>query len=177
MYSIVLAMVLAPGNVAPAADLETEIRELKRSIAELREEQNQARIDALKMVIVGLRERITDDKLDELRRDIHVLRHEHEMFHASRMMFHMPPADHHFGRATISVEVPSGATFVVNDKEVPVPAVNSWFVSPPLEPGKDYFYDCKVTVTRDGKPVTKIKRVRIHAGELVRINYEEMESR
>lgn len=179
MYSIVLAMALAPGNAAPAADLETELQDLKRSIAALREEQTQARIDELKLVIVGLRERITDAKLDELRRDVFALRHEHEMFHAhaTRMMYHMPLAERELDRATIAVEVPSGASFVVNDKEIAVPAVNPVFVTPRLEPGKDYFYDCKVTVSRDGKNATKTKRVKVRAGELIRINYDDMEAR
>lgn len=179
MYSIVLAMVLAPGNAAPAADLETEIQDLKRSIAALREEQTQARIDELKLVIAAQRERLTDAKLDELRRDVFALRHEDEMFHAhaARMMYHMPSAERELDRATITVEVPSGASFVVNDKEIQVPPVNPVFVTPRLEPGKDFFYDCKVTVSRDGKNVTKTKRIKVRAGELIRINYDDMEAR
>lgn len=176
MYSIVLAMALAPGNVGPAADINEEISDLKRAIAELRENQKETRIDELKLVVASLRQRLTDQKLDELRRDVLALRHEDEMFHAARMMYHMPPAGHDLGRATIAVEVPSGASFVVNNKEIAVPAVNPVFVTPQLEPGKDYFYDCKVTVSRDGKNVTKTKRVKVRAGELIRINYDDMES-
>jgi uncharacterized protein (TIGR03000 family) len=175
MYSIVMAMALVPGSAAPAGDINDDIRDLKRSVAALREEQTQARVDELKLVIAGLRQRITDDKLDELRRDLIALRHEDAMLHAA-VMVHMPP-HHAIDRATIAVEVPADATFIVNDKEVPVPAVSPVFVSPPLQPGKDYFYDCKVTVKRDGKTVTKIKRVKVCAGETVHVNYQEMESR
>ncbi|MHB1426200.1 MAG: TIGR03000 domain-containing protein [Gemmataceae bacterium] len=190
MYSIVLAMALTPGSAAPAADISDELRELRRSIAVLREEQNESRADELKLVIAGLRQRITDEKLDELRRDILNLRHEEHMFHARAMiqheehmfhvramMMHEPVLERSANRATIAVELPVGATFVVNNMEVAVPAMNPIFVSPPLEPGKDYFYDCKVTVKQDGKNVTKTKRVKVRAGELIRINYEEMEAR
>jgi uncharacterized protein (TIGR03000 family) len=89
----------------------------------------------------------------------------------------MPLADQNMHRATVAVEIPSGATFTINSHEINVPPADSVFVTPPLEPGKDYFYDCKVTVSRDGKNVTKTKRFRVHAGEVVRINYEDMESR
>jgi uncharacterized protein (TIGR03000 family) len=176
MYSIVLAMALAPGAVAPAADLDAEIRDLKRSVAELREEQTQARVDELKLVINSLRQRITDDKLDEIRRDLRVLRHEEEAFHHMSRAFYMPFADRVIDRATVTVEIPAAAAFSVNNQEVAVPAVSPVFVTPPLEPGRDYFYDCKVSVTRDGKNITKIKRVKVRAGEIVRISYEEMES-
>lgn len=177
MYGIVLAMVLAPGGAAPAADLETDIRDLKRSVAQLRTEQNDARIDELKLVIRGLRQQITDDKLDELRRDIFALRWEDEFIHGGSMMLPMPLTQTAGpNRATVNVEIPAGATFVVNDQRVAVPPMNPTFVTPPLEPGKDYFYECKVTCNLDGKPATRTKRVRVRAGEVVRVNYENMDA-
>ncbi|GEM_PF-5062933 len=179
MYSIVLAMALAPGNAALAADIETDIRDLKRSVAELRKEQEQTRIDELKQVISRLRQQVTDDKLDELRRDVLALRHAEAVYHAyhtAAMVLPMPAAEKTVRRATIAVEIPAGATFVVNNQEVPVPPVSPTFITPPLEPGKDYFYDCKVTVKKDGKDVTKAKRIKVRAGEVVHINYEDMES-
>ena len=175
MFSVVLAMVLAPGTAAPAADIETELRDLKRSIAQLRAEQNDTRIEELKLVIAGLRQKITDEKLDELRRDVLTMRGE-EFVRGRRMMYYMPMATE-ANRATVSVEIPGAATFVVNDQQVAVPALDPTFVTPPLEPGKDYFYDCKVTVNRDGKPETRTKRVRVRAGEDVHINYEDMAAR
>jgi uncharacterized protein (TIGR03000 family) len=174
MYSIVLATVLATGNAAPAADIYADIQDLKKSVAELRQEQTDARIDELKLVIARLRERITDEKLDEIRRDVRLLQREEVVYGAVALP--MPIAAPAVTRATITVKIPAGATFVVNDKEIPVPAVNPTFVTPPLEPGKDYFYNCTVKVVEDGKTVTKVKRVKIHAGELVQINYEDMEA-
>src|SRR5581483_2752699 len=145
--------------------------DLKREVASLREEQTQARVDELKQVIAYLRQRVTDDKLDEIRRDLHMLRHEEAMMHLHSRAFYMPPADPGLHRATVSVNIPAGAAFTVNSHEIYVPATDPVFYTPPLEPGKDYFYDCKVTVTRDGQNVTKSKRVRVRAGETVRINY------
>ena len=180
MYSIVLAMALAPGSAAPA-DIDADIRELRRSIAELRQEQAQTEIDELKQVVHALQRRVTDDKLDEIRRDLFLMQREREMLHHMHSMhsraFYMPFADHNIPRATVAVEIPAGATFTVNSQDIYVPPMDPVFVTPPLEPGRDYFYDCKVTVTRDGKNVTKTKRVRVHAGELVRINYNDMDSR
>jgi uncharacterized protein (TIGR03000 family) len=187
MYAIVLAMTLAPGNAAPAADIETEIRDLKRSIAHLREEQNDARVEELKLVIGGLRQQLTDEKLDELRRDVRALNWgrafgrgrlywEGAFVRGRGVMLPMPRGTG-VNRATVAVDIPAGATFVVNDQTIAVPAVNPIFVTPPLEPDKDYFYDCKVTVNKDGKPATRGQRVRVRAGETVRINYENMEAR
>jgi uncharacterized protein (TIGR03000 family) len=179
MYSIVLAMALAPGNAAPA-DIDSDIRELRRSIAELRQEQAQTEIDELKQVVNSLQRRVTDDKLDEIRRDLFLMQREREMLHMHSVhsrAFYMPMADHNIHRATVAVEIPAGAAFAVNNQDIYVPPTEPVFVTPPLEPGRDYFYDCKVTVTRDGKSVTKTKRVRVHAGELVRINYNDMDSR
>ncbi len=175
MYTIVLAMALAPGNVAPAADIEADIRDLRRSIVQLREDQTDTRIEELKLVIGGLRQQITDEKLDELRRDIRALR-QVEFVPGPAMVLPAPTVVTTANRATVAVEIPAGATFVINDQQVPVPAANPTFVTPPLEPGRDYFYDCKVTVNRDGKTVTKTKRVKVHAGETVQINYEDMEA-
>ncbi len=175
MYSVVLAMALAPGSAAPAADIETDIRDLKRSVALLREEQTDTRIEELKLVIMGLRQQLTDEKLDELRRDVRALRLGDEFVPVRRMMY-MPPAIE-ANRATVAVEIPADASFIVNDQRIPVHPLDPTFVTPPLEPGKDYFYDCKVTVNRDGKPATRTKRVRVRAGEVVRINFENMDAR
>src|SRR5689334_2810908 len=132
MYSVVLAMVLAPGNVVPAADIEQEIRDLKRSVAQLRAEQNDARIDELKLVIMGLREKITDEKLDELRRDVHDLWLEEGVVHLRGRVLPMPlaaPLTTSVNRASVAVEIPAGATFVVNDQQIAVPAVNPTFIT------------------------------------------------
>jgi uncharacterized protein (TIGR03000 family) len=176
MYSIVLATVLATGNAAPAADIYTDIRDLKRAVEELRQEQTDTRVEELKLIIAGLRQRITDEKLDEIRRDVRLLQEEEVVPAAVPLPMPAARTAPAVTRATITVQVPSGARFVVDNKEIPIPPVDPTFVTPPLEPGKDYFYDCKVTVVQDGKTVIKVKRVKVHAGELVRLDYDGMEA-
>jgi len=178
MYTIVLATVLATGQAAPG-DIYSDIRDLKKSVAELRVEQNDARIDELKLVIAGLRQRITDEKLDEIRRDVRLLQQEEVVYGAVPVPARpvLPTAALPSStRATITVKIPAGATFLVNKQQIAVPRMNSIFVSPPLDPGKDYYYDCKVTCEQDGKTITKIKRVKIHAGEMIRLDYDGMEA-
>ena len=59
-------MALAPGTAAPLLPtFRMRIREFKKIDRGLREEQNESRVDELKLVIAALRQRITDEKLDE----------------------------------------------------------------------------------------------------------------
>ncbi|HEY7423055.1 MAG TPA: TIGR03000 domain-containing protein [Gemmataceae bacterium] len=177
MYTIVLAAVLTTGNAAPAADIYEDIRDLKREVEGLRQDQSQFRAEALKLVIAGLRQRLTDEKLDELRRDIRTLKYEEVV---TGVPLHMPGVtslEPVGNRTVVSLQVPAGATFYVNDKEVTLLTTNPSFITPPLETGKDYYYDFKVTVTEDGKAVTRIKRVKVRAGGVVQLNYADMEAR
>ena len=182
MYTIVLAAVLTTGNAAPAADIYEDIRDLKREVEGLRKDQSQFRAEALKLVIAGLRQKLTDEKLDELRRDIRDLKNEEVVVPggvAGVVPLRMPGVaslEPVGNRAVISLQVPAGATFYVNDKEVALLTTNPTFITPPIEPGKDYFYDFKVTVTEDGKAVTRTKRVKVRAGGVVPLNYADMEA-
>ena len=181
MYTIVLAAALTTGNAAPGADIYQDIRDIKREVEELRKGQREVEIEGLKLVIAGLRERITDEKLAELRRDIQVLRYE-EMIPGVVPAMPVVPARSAavltpvVGRTVIALKVPVGATFYLNDQPVTLTSTTPMFITPPLEPGRDYVYDFKVTATEDGKTVTRVKRVTVRAGGLVRVNYEEMEA-
>jgi uncharacterized protein (TIGR03000 family) len=180
MYTIVLAAALTTGNAAPGADVYQDIRDIKREVEELRKGQRELEAEGLKLVIAGLRERITDEKLAELRRDIQVLRYEEAVPGAvAAVPLPMPSATGLtplVGRTVVSLKVPAGASFYVNDQPVTLTSTTPTFITPPLEPGRDYVYDFKVTATEDGKTVTRVKRVTVRAGGLVRVNYEEMEA-
>ena len=195
MYTIVLAAVLTTGHAAPAADIYEDIRDLKKGVEELRQGQKEIETEGLKLVIAGLRQKITDEKLDELRRDIRTLQYEemlpkalggvtpfwlHHHWHGARHPLLMPGTarlESVGHRSVISLQVPAGATFNVNGEEIAMVTTTPTFITPPLEPGRDYFYDFKVTVTQDGKTVTKTKRVTVRAGGLVRVIYDDMEVR
>jgi uncharacterized protein (TIGR03000 family) len=68
--------------------------------------------------------------------------------------------------ATIIVSLPEDAALTVDDVATTSTGDSRTFVSPELQPGKDYHYNLKATVTRDGKQVVVEKRVIVHAGEI-----------
>jgi len=45
------------------------------------------------------------------------------------------------------------------------------FVSPPLEPNKDYTYDVKAQWMQNGKQTEQTRHVRVHAGERAQVNF------
>ena len=81
----------------------------------------------------------------------------------------MPP-----NRGGVLVSLPHNATLTANDQEVPVPRPDTLFLTPQLDPGRDYYYDFRVRVSRDGRAETRSKRVTVRAGSLTRLNYDEM---
>jgi uncharacterized protein (TIGR03000 family) len=178
MYGMLLATLLTADNAVLSTDIYEDIQELKKSVQEVRKEQSQARVDELQQTIARLRERLLAEKLDELRRNIQDLRYEGGSYPGGAWPMPLMPRALPFGqRALISLQVPPGVLLSVNDREINLPSVNPSFVSPALEPGRDYVYDFKVTLMQDGKPVVRTKRVTVRPGAVVRLNYEDMEVR
>jgi uncharacterized protein (TIGR03000 family) len=75
-------------------------------------------------------------------------------------------------QATLVVSLPEGATLKIDDYVSRATGTVRQFVSPPLEPGRDYHYDITAEVMRDGKPVTVIKRITVRPGETTRLNID-----
>jgi uncharacterized protein (TIGR03000 family) len=73
----------------------------------------------------------------------------------------------------VQLEVPADAVVFVDDKSL---GAARDFVTPPLEAGSDHFYRFEATVVRDGRNITRVKRVAVRPGATVRLTYEEMES-
>jgi len=170
VYSIVLAAALTGGGSLPSQDVGQELADLKRSVEEMQKEQNQQEVDALKQTIHGLRQRLIEQRLEDLSRAVQELRRGASM---------SPPAPPFPGpsllpRTLIHLRVPPGARFYANGREMPVSSTSPVFVTPPLDPGKEYFYDFRVTVGGEGKAVTRTKRVAIRPGTEVRLAYAEM---
>ncbi len=67
--------------------------------------------------------------------------------------------------ATIVVKLPPHARLAVNDKASQLTATTRKFISPPLQPGKDYSYVLKAEYTRDGQEISATERVVVRAGE------------
>jgi len=61
--------------------------------------------------------------------------------------------------------VPPGAKLTVNNKATRSSSTTRKFVSPPLQPGKDFYYTLKAEFRRDGQPVTVTKRIAVRAGQ------------
>jgi uncharacterized protein (TIGR03000 family) len=182
MYGMVLAAFLGTGAAAPAGDIHDEVRDLKRAVDALRKEQAEARVDELKMIIAGLRTRLVEQKLDELRRDVLELKYEElHLAHPGHPWRFLPvpamPRLGAAGRALIHADVPADAVLYANDQEVSAGTPVASFVTPELEPGKEYYYDFKAVTTRDGKAVTRVKRVTVRPGQVVRLDYAEMDPR
>ena len=176
MYGILLATLLTADNAVLGADIYEDVQELRKSVQELRKEGRQARIDDLQQTIARLRERLVEEKLDELRRNIQELRSEGIGYGGVPLTVPvMPRSQPLIQRAVISLQVPAGAAVTVNDQALNLPSANPSFVSPPLEWGRDYFYDFKVKLVQDSKTVVRTKRLTVRSGAVVRLNFEDMD--
>lgn len=179
MYSIVLATALAaaggePGWQGYSDGGQGSLEDIRREVRELRREQSAQRIDELKQSVADLRTELLLQKLSELRREIEEVRAERGGPGGPPM----PPAGMGFrpssDRAVVLVQAPAGATLLVNDREFPLNGPRSAFLTPSLQPGKNYHYNVKVNYTRDGKTVSRSRRVPVRAGQVVRVAYDEM---
>ena len=73
--------------------------------------------------------------------------------------------------AKIIFVLPEGATLHVDDRLVDRAAGTRTFNTPPLAKGKRYFYDVRVEVVRDGKPVGSTRRLVLQAGSVIRADF------
>jgi uncharacterized protein (TIGR03000 family) len=71
--------------------------------------------------------------------------------------------------ATIIVSLPSDARLTIDDEATTSTSEHRVFVSPSLEPGREFHYTLKATVVRDGKPVVMEERVTVRAGEETKV--------
>jgi uncharacterized protein (TIGR03000 family) len=74
--------------------------------------------------------------------------------------------------ATLIVSLPAEAKLTVDDRPTLSTSATRQFSSPALEPGKEYYYNLKAEITRDGKPLTISKQVTVHAGDETRVSLE-----
>jgi uncharacterized protein (TIGR03000 family) len=176
MYGVMLATLLGTGGSLPAWDSHETTQALRRAIEELRKDQADQRAESLQREISFLRHRLLEQQLEEIRRDLEWLKHGPGA-PVPVAPVAPSPLPYPAGRAVIHLRAPAGAMLTVNDKEVPVPSPNPSFVTPVLEAGREYHYDFAVTVTVDGKTTTRVRRVPVRPGQVVRLTYEEMTPR
>jgi uncharacterized protein (TIGR03000 family) len=74
--------------------------------------------------------------------------------------------------ALIVVSLPADAKLTVDGAETTSTSAQRSFVSPPLEPGKEYVYTLKATVVRDGQTLETSKRVSVRPGAEARVQID-----
>jgi uncharacterized protein (TIGR03000 family) len=73
--------------------------------------------------------------------------------------------------AMIEVRVPADAQIWFDGKSTSLTGTERTFRSPPLQPGQYYSYEVKARWTENGKDIERTRKVRVHAGERVPINF------
>ena len=71
----------------------------------------------------------------------------------------------------INVRLPRDARLYVDDVYCPLPGQLRSFETPPLDPGRSYFYTLKVEITVDGKPIRLSKRADVQVGRTTEVDF------
>jgi uncharacterized protein (TIGR03000 family) len=75
--------------------------------------------------------------------------------------------------AAVQVEVPANATLWFDGVQTKQTGVLRTFHTPPLERGHSYHYDVKARWEQNGKPVERLRRVNVHAGARVTVDFKQ----
>jgi len=78
----------------------------------------------------------------------------------------------HADRSLITVSVPAKAKIFVNGKATLTPGELRVFAANHLTPGASYTYRIRAELERDGRTLTQVKVVQIHAGEGRQIQFD-----
>jgi len=73
--------------------------------------------------------------------------------------------------ATLNVQVPADAQVWFDGESTSQGGMDRTFRSPPLEQGQNYSYEVKARWNENGKDIERTRKVRIHAGERVNVNF------
>ena len=82
----------------------------------------------------------------------------------------MPPGE---PRAAVLVRLPADARLYANQVLTAPGSAERQFVTPELEPGRDYHYVLRTEVSRDGRTVSEARRVVVRAGERLRVEFDD----
>ncbi len=74
-------------------------------------------------------------------------------------------------KAHIWLRVPADAEVWVDGARTRQTGESRYFFSPPLTPGEKYSYSIRVVTKKDGKPVEQKRRVPVHAGATVHLDF------
>jgi len=76
--------------------------------------------------------------------------------------------------AHLTVRLPAEARLWVDGTPCPLTSDTRSFATPGLQPGRQYVYNLKAEVLRDGQPVTQSQRVVIAAGRQVDVTFDDL---
>jgi uncharacterized protein (TIGR03000 family) len=74
--------------------------------------------------------------------------------------------------ATVVVKLPARAKLSINGKVMRSNATRRVFRSPTLRAGKVYYYSLKASVKRNGRTLSKNKRLRVRAGQRTTVSFK-----
>jgi uncharacterized protein (TIGR03000 family) len=77
-------------------------------------------------------------------------------------------------RARVTVHLPADARLFIDDTDCPLTSDTRVFETPPLEPGRSFYYTLKAEVTRDGKPRVASQQVIVEAGKQVTVEFKNL---
>jgi uncharacterized protein (TIGR03000 family) len=78
-------------------------------------------------------------------------------------------------KAHIVLRVPSNAQVTFDGQSTTSQGPLRAYVSPPIDPNKDYTYNVKAQWTQDGRQVTQDRQVRVRAGQIARVNFMQQQ--
>lgn len=86
------------------------------------------------------------------------------------------PAKETSAPATIQVNLPADAKLSIDGAATTSTSAQRSFVSPTLEPGKDYYYTLKAEVVRDGKTLVATQRIQVRPGQTTPVNLNDFQT-
>jgi uncharacterized protein (TIGR03000 family) len=77
-------------------------------------------------------------------------------------------------KASVIVHVPTDARIYIDGNLMHSTATERVFTSPAIEAGKPFYYSLRVVVERNGKEVEDVRRVSVSAGEVSRLDFDNL---
>jgi uncharacterized protein (TIGR03000 family) len=74
--------------------------------------------------------------------------------------------------ATVVVHLPADARLTVDDQPTRATSDERVFISPPLQPGQNYFYVLRAELNRNGEKLTASQNVTVRAGQTSEVTLE-----
>jgi uncharacterized protein (TIGR03000 family) len=78
--------------------------------------------------------------------------------------------------ARVTVELPADARLFVDDVNCPLTSEKRSFETPKLQPGQKYAYTLRAEVVRDGKTLSKVRKVEMQAGGSVNVKFDDLDT-